>query len=59
MSKRINFYGLYFFDRKNSAGATAMLQNEQSAEKFISHLLENFKKEKFIHHFMTIFGAVI
>ena len=41
-----------FFDKKSSGGG---ITNEP--KNYISLLLENFKKEKHIHHLETIFGA--
>ena len=41
-----------FFDKKSSGGG---ITNEP--KNYISLLLENFKKEKYIHHLETIFGA--
>ena len=46
MSKRISFYGLYFFDKKNSTEAIAMLQNEQLAEKLYKPIIRKFQKAK-------------
>ena len=45
-----------FFDKKSSGRGIA---NEPKQANFINQLLENFKKEKFIHLLETIFGVLI
>ena len=47
------------FDKKASAGAIAILQNEQLAEELHKPIITKFKKEKYIHNLKTIFGLLI
>ena len=48
------------FDKKTaSVGAIKSMQNQQLQMSFINQLLKNFKKEKYIHHLITIFGVLI
>ena len=54
-----------FFDKKSasvnkSSGSGIVNEpNYQMANELINQLLENFKKEKFIHLLETIFGVLI
>ena len=56
-----------FFDIKSKgSGISALLANKSANKQiinwemnFINQLLENFKKEKFIHHLEIIFGVLI
>ena len=47
-----------FFDKK-SKGSGLMNQIINWQMNFINQLLENFKKEKFIHHIEIIFRVLI
>ena len=46
-----------FFDKKSSGSGITNEPNYQLEMKFISLLLKNLKKEKYIHHSETIFGG--
>ena len=48
-----------FFDKKSSGSGIVNEPNYQVAMNLINQLLENFKKEKFIHLLETIFGVLI
>ena len=45
------------FDKKSSGSGITNEPNYQLEMKFISLLLKNLKKEKYIHHSETIFGG--
>ena len=48
-----------FFDKSSNGSGIVNEPNYQLANKLINQLLENFKKEKFIHLLETIFGVLI
>ena len=50
-----------FFDKKSTGRGLKMKSNKvyNLQMNFINQLLENLKKEKFIHHLKTIFGVLI
>ena len=48
-----------FFDKKSSASGVDTESNYKLANELQSRLLENSRKEKFIHLLQTIFGALI
>ena len=48
-----------FFDKKSKGSGIINEPNYQLANNFINQLLENFKKENFIHHLEIIFGVLI
>ena len=48
-----------FFDKKSKGSGIINEPNYQLANNFINQLLENSKKEKFIHHLEIIFVALI
>ena len=48
-----------FFDKKSKGSGIINEPNYQLANNFINQLLENLKKEKFIHHLEIIFGVLI
>ena len=48
-----------FFDKKSNGSGIANELNYHWQMNFINQLIENFKKEKFIHHLETIFGVLI
>ena len=47
-----------FFDKRSSGSSVAVTEPDYQMN-FIDRLLENLKKEKFIHLLETIFGALI
>ena len=50
-----------FFDKKSTCTGVEneIKQNEQLVENCKNQLLENLKKEKYIHHLKIIFGKLI
>ena len=48
-----------FFDKKPaSSGIKSIPQNQQLAEELHKPIIRKFKKEKYIQHLKTIFGAL-
>ena len=49
------------FDKKSAGSGikNEITQNQQLAEEYTNQLLENLKKEKYIHHLKTICGVLI
>ena len=48
-----------YFDKKFKGSGIINEPNYQLASEIHNQLLENFKKEKFIHHLEIIFGVLI
>ena len=48
-----------FFDKKSTGSGIANEPNYQLANELHKPILKNLRKEKFIHHLETIFGALI
>ena len=60
ISKRISFNDFKFFDKTSASGSGIQaMSNQQLANELDKPIIQNFKKEEFIHNLKTIFEVLI